>query len=177
MNSSLISILKMFQNRLYQGMIRRKALFVVMVIILSGVSVFSSCSKKDARKRMQDNMRLDWPTGTHELEWKFGGLQSTWSKVHLQMPDCWHLDSSLFLQYAPAYCKEYMIEMDEQHWNQQNRLWQKYTNMVLFTEMRHSPTTGTNLWFTTNFHAARSNTICWAAIFDENTKQMWIFCD
>jgi hypothetical protein len=157
----------------------RKRWFVLAAVVCTGIVVWQGvffCSKSDAKKRMQACTGFVWPAGTKGLEWQFGGLQSTWIRVHLQLPHNFQCESNFFFRYNPSYNGAYdAFTMDENRWSQQNRLWQESESVALFRGMRHTPAAGSNLFFRTNLPYAFSNTIPWAIVYDEARRQMWIF--
>ena len=118
-----------------------------------------------------------WPKGTKVLQWQYsGGLQSSWVKVHLQLPASFRCDATRFTRFDPAYTNEYNpATTDERRWDRQRQIWNaKEGRIGTFDSLNMRPVASSNLFFSAS--STWAGCIPWELVYDEASNQMWVFC-
>jgi hypothetical protein len=143
---------------------------VVLIVWQLGAMVIHSISKKE----IEEATGFKWAKGTKALQWQYGGLQSDWVKVHLQLPYPVQLNTNQYSRFDFAYCKEFDPQtMNIWRWEKQRRIWRFQKDIFWFDDMKKRPIAGTNLLFAVS---KSFESVTWAIVYDEQSKQMWIHC-
>lgn len=151
-------------------------LFVVAgLLILAGIYLLFTLAQFFDRRRMQEAIGFAWPKGTQELQWQYSGLQGSWMKVHLRLPESPHQCRVFFQHLDPSFQHDH--DNDGVFAQQQHFLWHAEQKWCIFDTMRKSPIISTNLLFATSIPFGDERKPEWCIAYDERIREMWIFCD
>jgi hypothetical protein len=158
----------MNRNVIFRGI----ALFLSVALIwYLSVKVIRSLDSK----KIQKITGFTWPSGTKELQWQCSYVQGDWVKIHLQLPDAIQLNTNKFSRFDfTYYCREFNPQtMNIYRWEKQRKIWKSEKGISTFESMKRKPIISTNLLFA----ASKSfEEVPWEIVYDERTKQMWIYC-